>query len=136
MEGEVVATDLEGEQTVGVELISGTGRAAYVPGCARVTPPLAERLRGLPLLLFDGTLWTDDEMIRAGLGQKTGRRMGHMAIAGPDGSMAALAPLGIGRKIYVHLNNSNPAVDPSSAEAAEARAAGWEIARDGMEITL
>jgi pyrroloquinoline quinone biosynthesis protein B len=136
MEGEVVATDLEGEQTVGVELISATARAAYVPGCARVTPSLADRLRGLPLVLFDGTLWSDDEMIRAGLGQKTGRRMGHMPIAGPEGSMAALAPLGIGRKIYVHLNNSNPAVDPSSAEAAEARAAGWEIARDGMEITL
>ncbi len=136
LEGEVVATDLEGEQTVGVELMSGTVRVAYVPGCARVTPQLAERLRGLPLVLFDGTLWTDDEMIRAGLGQKTGRRMGHMPIAGPEGSMAALAPLGIGRKIYVHLNNSNPAVDPSSAEAAEAHAAGWEIGRDGMEITL
>jgi pyrroloquinoline quinone biosynthesis protein B len=62
--------------------------------------------------------------------------MGHMPIAGPEGSMAALAQLGIGRKIYVHLNNSNPAVDPGSAEADEARAAGWEIARDGMEVTL
>jgi pyrroloquinoline quinone biosynthesis protein B len=136
LEGEEVATDLEGEQTVGVELVSGTARAAYVPGCARVTPPLAGRLRGLPLVLFDGTLWDDDEMIRAGLGPKTGRRMGHMPIGGPEGSMAALAPLGIGRKIYVHLNNSNPAVDPSSAQAAEALAAGWEIAHDGMEITL
>ena len=75
-------------------------------------------------------------MLRLGLGTKTGRRMGHLPIAGPDGSMAALAPLGIGRKIYVHLNNSNPAVDPASAEAAEARAAGWEIAQDGMEIAL
>jgi pyrroloquinoline quinone biosynthesis protein B len=128
-----VATDLEGEQTVGVELRGGS-RAFYVPGCARVTPALAERLRGAPLLLFDGTLWSDDEMLRLGLGEKTGRRMGHMPISGPDGSMAALAPLRIGRRIYVHLNNTNPAVDPASPEAAAIRAAGWEIARDGMEI--
>lgn len=134
LEGETVETEVEGEQTVGVEFDDGTARAFYIPGCARVTPALAGRLRGARLLLFDGTLWDDDEMIRAGLGTKTGRRMGHMPIAGPDGSMAALAPLGIGRRIYVHLNNSNPAVDPGSPEAAEARAAGWEIAHDGMEI--
>jgi pyrroloquinoline quinone biosynthesis protein B len=134
LEGPEVATDLEGEQTVGVELAAGGSRALYIPGCARITRALAERLHAAPLLLFDGTLWSDDEMIRLGLGSKTGRRMGHMPIAGPDGSMAALAPLGIGRRIFVHLNNSNPAVDPASREAAEARAAGWEIARDGMEI--
>jgi pyrroloquinoline quinone biosynthesis protein B len=134
LEAGAVATELEGEQTVGVELRANGTRAVYIPGCARVTPALAERLRGAPLLLFDGTLWSDDEMIRLGLGNKTGRRMGHMPISGPDGSMAALAPLGIGRKVYVHLNNTNPAVDPASPEAAEIRAAGWEIARDGMEI--
>jgi pyrroloquinoline quinone biosynthesis protein B len=134
LEGATVVTDVEGEQTVGVELRAGGDRAFYVPGCARLTPALAGRLRGAPLVLFDGTLWSDDEMIRLGLGQKTGRRMGHMPMSGPDGSLAALAPLGIGRKLFVHLNNSNPAVDPASPEAAEVRAAGWEIARDGMEI--
>lgn len=136
MEGQEVVTDLEGQQTVGVELASASGRAFYIPGCARVTAALAERLKGAPLVLFDGTLWDDDEMIRTGLGQKTGRRMGHIAIGGPEGSLAALAGLGIGRGVYVHLNNTNPAVDPESPEAAEARAAGWEIAQDGMEIAL
>lgn len=136
LEGEMVETDLEGEQTVGVELRAGAARAFYIPGCARLTPHLAERLAGAPLLLFDGTLWQDDEMIRAGLGAKTGRRMGHMPIAGDGGALEAFAPLGIDRRVFVHLNNSNPAVDPESAQAAEARAAGWEIAFDGMEIVL
>jgi pyrroloquinoline quinone biosynthesis protein B len=131
-----VATDLEGEQTVGVELVAGAARAFYVPGCARLTQALADRLRGAALVLFDGTLWEDDEMIRLGLGEKTGRRMGHMSMSGPEGSIAALAPLGIDRKVFVHVNNSNPAADPSSPEATAARAAGWEIARDGMEIAL
>jgi pyrroloquinoline quinone biosynthesis protein B len=137
LEGETVRTDLEGEQTVGVEFLDETGgRAFYIPGCARLTPKLAERLQGAALVLFDGTLWDDEEMIRQGLGTKTGRRMGHMPMSGPEGSLAGLASLGIGRCIYVHLNNSNPAVDPGSAEAATIREAGFEIAFDGMEIAL
>lgn len=136
LEGEAVQTDLEGEQTVGVELTDSVGATAiYIPGCARLTPDLAERLRGAEIVFFDGTLWDDEEMIRAGLGAKTGRRMGHMPISGADGSLAAFAPLGIGRRIYVHLNNSNPVVDPESPEAAEVRAAGWEVAYDGLEMT-
>jgi len=136
LEGEEVVTDLEGEQTVGVELATAEARAFYIPGCARITPVLADRLKDAPLVLFDGTLWQDDEMIRAGLGQKTGQRMGHVSISGAEGSLATLTGLGIGRGVYVHLNNTNPAVDPASPEAAEVRDAGWEIARDGMEITL
>lgn len=135
LEGETVATDLEGEQTVGVRLESDAGVAFYVPGCAAVTPALAERLRGAGLAFFDGTLWEDDEMIRAGLGAKTGRRMGHVSMNGPDGSIAALENLEIGRKVFVHMNNSNP-VWRAGPERAAAEAAGWEIARDGMEVTL
>ena len=135
LEGATVATDLEGEQTVGVRLESDAGVAYYVPGCAAVTPALAERLRGAGLVFFDGTLWEDDEMIRAGLGAKTGRRMGHVSMNGPEGSIAALENLEIGRKIFVHMNNSNP-VWRAGPERAVAEAAGWEIARDGMEVTL
>lgn len=130
LEGETVATDLEGEQTVGVRL----GDVYYVPGCAAMTPALAARLAGARTVFFDGTLWKDDEMIRAGVGTKTGRRMGHMPVCGPDGSMAALAGLGLGRKIYVHMNNTNPLLRPGSAERAAAEAAGWEIGYDGMEV--
>lgn len=135
LEGATVATDLEGEQTVGVRLESDAGVAFYVPGCAAVTPALAERLRGAALAFFDGTLWEDDEMIRAGLGAKTGRRMGHVSMNGPEGSIAALESLGVRRKVFVHMNNSNP-VWRAGPERAAAEAAGWEIARDGMEVTL
>jgi pyrroloquinoline quinone biosynthesis protein B len=90
LEGGRVET-LEGEQTVGVALRASAKRAYYVPGCARlIDGKLRERLAGADLVLFDGTLWDDDEMIRAGLGAKTGRRMGHMPVSGPDGSIAAL----------------------------------------------
>jgi pyrroloquinoline quinone biosynthesis protein B len=136
LEGAEVRSDLEGEQTVGVRLAAGGAAAFYVPGCARMTRALADRLAGAALVLFDGTLWQDDEMIAAGLGAKTGRRMGHMPIAGPEGSIAAFAALGVRRKVFVHLNNTNPVLRPDAAERAEAEAAGWEIAFDGMEIVL
>lgn len=136
LEGEDVVTDLEGEQTVGAELEAGGARAIYIPGCARMTPALEARLRGAELVLFDGTLWADDEMIRLGVGAKTGRRMGHMAMSGPEGSLAAFEGLGVRRRVFVHMNNTNPVLVPGSAERAEAEAAGWEIARDGMEIAL
>ena len=134
--GDMVETDRMGEQTAGVELTCGEATAFYVPGCARMAPSLAERLRGAPLVFFDGTVFHDDEMIRAGVGRKTGRRMGHMAMAGPDGSLAAFAGLEVGRKIYVHMNNTNPVWLRGSPERAEAEAAGWEIAHDGMEVSL
>ena len=130
-EGAVVETGLVGETTVGVELRSKDRRALYIPGCADMPDWLGDRISGADALLFDGTLWEDDEMIRMGLGQKTGRRMGHMSA---QDSIRSLADLTIGQRIFVHLNNSNPLTDPDSPQTAEARAAGWRIARDGMEI--
>lgn len=108
----------------------------YLAACAEVTPELAERVRGAPMVFFDGTLWRDDEMIANGLSQKTGRRMGHMSMSGPEGSIAAFAGLDVGRKVYLHINNSNPALLPESAERSELTKAGWEIPRDGMEISI
>ncbi|WP_029353940.1 pyrroloquinoline quinone biosynthesis protein PqqB [Bosea sp. 117] len=131
-----LATDIEGEQTIGVELKAGGARVLFVPGCARMTDALRARLEGADLVLFDGTLFTDDEMVRAGVGTKTGARMGHMAMVGEDGSMAALSDIKVGRKVYVHINNTNPVLVDGSTERAATDRAGWEIARDGMEITL
>jgi pyrroloquinoline quinone biosynthesis protein B len=136
LEGAEVATDLEGEQTVGLRLEAGGEPAFYIPGCAAVTPALADRLCGAALVLFDGTLWRDDEMQAEGVGAKTGRRMGHMSMSGPDGSIAAFAGLGVRRKVFVHMNNTNPVLRPDAPERAEALAAGWEIGFDGMEIAL
>jgi len=128
----------EAGETVGMRIaeVPAPGRALFfIPGCAAMTPALAARLSGAACVLFDGTLWRDDEMILAGAGQKTGARMGHMSISGPDGVVAAFRDLGVGRKILIHLNNTNPVLLSDSPERAEARRAGWEVAEDGMEVS-
>ncbi|MDQ0323297.1 pyrroloquinoline quinone biosynthesis protein B [Pararhizobium capsulatum DSM 1112] len=124
--------------TIGLKITSETGGVAlfYIPGCAHIDKGLKARLRQAPCLLFDGTVYTDDEMITSGVGFKTGKRMGHLHISGPDGSMASLADLAIRRNIYVHINNTNPILDEQSPEAAAVRQNGWEIGYDGMEIQL
>jgi pyrroloquinoline quinone biosynthesis protein B len=101
-----------------------------------MTEAVSNRLRGAELVLFDGTLWRDDEMIRAGIGSKSGRRMGHMSLSGPEGTVAAFRPLGVKRKILLHINNSNPVLLEDSSERAELEAAGWEVARDGMRLSI
>ncbi|HMF67955.1 MAG TPA: pyrroloquinoline quinone biosynthesis protein PqqB [Phyllobacterium sp.] len=123
--------------TIGLRISSDDGPAAfYIPGCAGIDAPLKERLSGADCLFFDGTVYTDDEMITAGVGTKTGARMGHMYISGEGGSLAALAELGIKKRIYVHINNTNPILDAASPEHAAVVAAGWKIAFDGMEVRL
>jgi pyrroloquinoline quinone biosynthesis protein B len=126
------------EDAVGARVTSRSdGRGFfYVPGCAALPDELANRLRGAEVVFFDGTTWTDDEMRTSGVGVKTGRRMGHMCMSGPDGSIAAFAGLEVDRKIFVHINNTNPALLSDSPERAEAEAAGWEIAEDGLDIRL
>jgi pyrroloquinoline quinone biosynthesis protein B len=97
---------------------------------------LCERIGGADALFFDGTTFTDDELIAAGLMAKSAQRMGHVPMSGPDGSMAALASVSVGRKIYIHINNSNPVLIEGSPERREVEAAGWQVAADGMEIVL
>ena len=87
-------------------------------------------------MLFDGTLWSENEMIAQRLTNKTGARMGHINMSGADGSIAAFSDLGVARKIFVHINNSNPVLNAKSSEFASAHAAGWEIGWDGMELAL
>lgn len=124
--------------TVGVRIWpEGHDAAAlYVPGCAAIDPDLRGRIADAACLLFDGTVYADDEMANAGVGTKTGRRMGHLHIGGAGGSMALLADIAPKRRIYVHINNTNPILDDNSPEAAAVRAVGWEIGYDGMEISL
>ena len=124
--------------TIGLEVSDpASGKSFfYIPGCAEVDAKLAARLRNAALVFFDGTLYTDNEMIDAGLMPKTGARMGHISISGEAGSIAALAPLGVGRRIYVHINNSNPVLDEHSEARRQTEAAGWEVGYDGMEVRL
>ena len=137
LEGDALEIGAETEDVIGLQLGDAQSqRAFFIPGCARLTAALAERLRGAALVLFDGTLWADDEMIRSETGTKTGARMGHMSLSGPDGTLAAFAPLGVRRKILIHINNTNPVLLDDAAERAAVEAAGWEVAYDGMEITL
>jgi len=126
------------EDTVGLKITDdATGSSFfYIPGCAAMPDDLAKRLNGAELVLFDGTTFTDDEMITAGFSAKTASRMGHMAMTGAEGSLAALGRLSIGRRIYVHINNTNPALLRNSAERRLIEASGWEVGFDTMEIVL
>jgi pyrroloquinoline quinone biosynthesis protein B len=126
----------ETDETIGFHVSAADTGFFYVPACAKVTPALLERLRGAGLVFFDGTTYDDDEMVRLGLSEKTARRMGHVAMNGPNGSLGRFAGLPIGRKIYIHINNSNPVLVAGSAERRAIEAAGWELAYDGMEVVL
>lgn len=132
-------TDFEAdpEDTVGARISDAQGRSAfYVPGCARVDADFLRRIAGGDLLLFDGTVFADDEMAAAGVGTKTGRRMGHLPIGGEDGSLRALERAEVARRVFVHINNTNPILDEASPERRTVERAGWDVAFDGMEIAL
>ena len=124
--------------TLGLKVTeSGTGRHFYyVPNCAKLDGATSARLKGAPLLFFDGTLYTNDEMIVQGLMNKTGERIGHMNMSGANGTIATFGDLGVKRKIFIHINNSNPALREDSPEREAVEASGWEVAYDGMTIRI
>ena len=114
-----------------------SGRALfYAPGLGRIEPHLNSFLAEADCLLVDGTFWTDDELIRLGVSGKCAREMGHLPQSGSGGMLEALKRVPRGRKILIHINNTNPILDEESAERAELCAAGIEVAYDGMEIEL
>jgi pyrroloquinoline quinone biosynthesis protein B len=125
----------EADDIAGLELRAGGARLVFIPGAAAVTASMWERMDWADVVLFDGTLYRDDEMIRSRTGSKTGRRMGHMPIDGEHGSLAALAKLHT-RRIYIHINNTNPILVEGSPERTRVTGQGWEIAEDGQEIVL
>ena len=126
------------EDTIALEVTAAdSGRTFfYMPACARMTTDLADRLRGADLVFFDGTLWVDDEMIRDGVGVKTGQRMGHMSVSGEAGTMASLRELGIARKVFIHINTTNPILIADTPERRQVEAAGWEVAYDGLSVEI
>jgi pyrroloquinoline quinone biosynthesis protein B len=122
--------------TLGLHIQCGKKRVSYVPGCGAIDERLKSDLSETDLLLFDGTLWTDDEMITSGTGQKTGRRMGHVPVSGVDGSMALLAELQVKQRYFIHMNNTNPLLIEGSPQRKNAEAQGWQVSDDGMEMVL
>ncbi len=134
-QGDVMIGQLS-ESVLGLEIRAEGKRMLYIPGCAEVTPDILARSHGADLLFFDGTTFTDDEMLQLQLSEKTARRMGHVAMSGEGGSLKAFAETPIGHKIYIHINNTNPSLIEGSPEHEAVLAAGWEIAHDGLEIDL
>ncbi len=128
---------MEGD-TIGLEIThkDHAERVVFIANCAAVDDAVRARCAGAAVLFFDGTLWHDDEMVTRGEGVKTGQRMGHISMSGPAGSIAALADLDIARRVFIHINNTNPALLGDSPERAELEASGWRVAEDGMEIEL
>lgn len=131
-----VETDLLGGQSIGLHITDGHRRLTYIPGCSAVTDAVIEACQASDVLMFDGTVYRDTEMIDEGVGEKTGRRMGHVPIAGSAGSLSAFADSSIPRRIYTHINNTNPIWRSTSDARKAVEAAGWQVAFDGMEIVL
>jgi pyrroloquinoline quinone biosynthesis protein B len=133
-EDEEGVPDDEPGTTVGVILETSTKRVAYIPGCAWIDDELLHRIAGVDVLLFDGTVFKDDELIQAGVSEKTGRRMGHIPMSGQDGSLARLRDVPALHRIYVHINNTNPVLVQDSPERRLIEQQGWIVAHDGLRI--
>jgi pyrroloquinoline quinone biosynthesis protein B len=127
-EGHTVGLLLRDEATGGV--------AAFVPGCGELDDRLLGLLGQADLVLFDGTFWTDDELIRLRIGERTARQMDHLPISGADGSLVRLAALSARDRIYTHINNTNPMLIEDGPERAAVEAAGLRVGFDGMRFTL
>ena len=116
---------------------SATSRMlAYFSAVGGVTPAVCQALEGADCLFFDGTFWLSDELPAQGLGTKRAEDMAHVPVGGEEGSLALLAGVRAPRRIYIHLNNTNPLLREDSLERRSVEACGWEVAHDGMEITL
>ena len=124
--------------TVGLLLEDSStgGRCAFVPGCGNLDDGLLERLADTDLVLFDGTFWTDDELISLGIGDRRAREMDHQPVSGQDGTLARLSALQRPRKVYTHINNTNPMLLEGSPERAAVERAGVEVGADAMSFSL
>jgi pyrroloquinoline quinone biosynthesis protein B len=123
--------------TVGVSIRDAAtgGSVAFVPGCGDLDAEMVSRLADTDLLLFDGTFWSDHELIGLGISDRTARQMDHIPLSGPDGSLARLSSLP-GRKVYTHINNTNPILLEDSPERAAVEQAGIAVGADGMSFTV
>ncbi len=115
---------------------TGGKKLVYAPGVSHLSETLKHALADADIILFDGTLYTDDELQTLNIGQATAADMGHVPMHGPEGTAAFLADLPAPIKRYVHINNTNPALDETSAARADLREFGLELAEDGWEVEL
>jgi pyrroloquinoline quinone biosynthesis protein B len=115
--------------------VASGARVAYIPSCGAIPDSLVALLETVDCVFFDGTLWQDDEISQLGVPGRTGRSMRHVPLSGPDGTLARLRDLR-GRRILIHLNNTNPVLLEDGPEQAAVAAQGWEVAYDGMEVEI
>jgi len=115
-----------------IEGASG-GRLAYMPAVPELDDALLQQIEACDALLFDGTFWSDDELIRVQGGGQTARQMGHIPI---ESTLMKLAGVRRPRKIFLHINNTNPMLDEASPQYRQVRGAGWEVAEDGWQFDL
>ena len=121
---------------LGVMLQASSRKLAYLPAVPAIDDVLLQRLEASDVVLFDGTFWTDDELIKVQGSGATAREMGHVPVSGPEGALRKLASLRHPRKVFIHINNTNPMLDESGSEYREVRSTGWEIAEDGDRFEL
>ena len=119
-----------------VEQISTGRKLYYAPGLGAMEPQVQRAMATADCVLVDGTFWQHDEMSRAGVCDKLALEMGHLPQSGPAGMIEALTATAPGRKILIHINNTNPILDEDSAERKQLDASGIEVAYDGMTIDL
>lgn len=124
------------DETLGLSITDGCKTLLFIPGCAQITPDIVERVAAADLVFFDGTLWRDDEMIRAGLSPKSGQRMGHVSVNDAGGPVECFTTCEKPRKVLIHINNSNPILFEDSPERKDVERAGWTVAEDGMTFRL
>ena len=126
------------ERVVGYRLTDerGGGTLVYLPGVQTLTRALRREIEGCGCLLIDGTCWRDDELVRLGLADRTSREMGHLPMDGPEGSLALLPSLGVGRVVFVHVNNTNPVLLDGTPERRTVEGYGMEVAMDGLEVQV
>ncbi len=125
------------EASLGLIVGASSGkRLAYLPAVSQIDDALMKELQSADVLLFDGTFWSDDELIRIQGSGQTALQMGHVPVSSADGSLSKLAGLRGPRKIYIHINNTNPMLNEAGPEYRQVREAGWEIAEDGWQFDL
>ncbi len=113
-----------------------TGRVALVATALGSLDGIEDTLRGADAVLLDGTFWSEDELVSRGLGKSFARDMAHVPLGGPGGSLERLAGIAPARRVYTHVNNTNPILRSDSPERAAVERAGWQVARDGLEIEV
>jgi pyrroloquinoline quinone biosynthesis protein B len=126
-----------GEASLGLIVETRGGkRLAYMPAVPQIDDALVKEFDSADVLLFDGTFWSDDELIRMQGSGQTAQQMGHVPVSSPEGSLNRLAGLRCPRKIFIHINNTNPMLNEAGPEYRQVRESGWEIAEDGCQIDL